>query len=1197
MEFKYPVAQADGKEYTAEELYGLLADEDSGYYLLSANRLWHGGVHFTNKKFPQCVNDVSIRAIADGKVVAYRLNDVHEYVEQTVSPAGEALREPIKHRYSTGFCLIKHEYEIKKSEAQKKQEADAKKQQETQQRVQQTASQLNGQQITIKGGSRNRYSVTDGKVGVKNGTYAAGTKLDIISVNQTLHGDYYYAKVRQENTTEEFFIALLDKEGNPLKSGGNPFFDMPQAATPNTPTQPATAQATNNNQPSNTDGNKAKKNTDSYKLTFYSLYMHLSAYEDYLPKKGEKKQVQKQTFTIKATDLNVREKFRGEGGQAIGYISDGATIEAEINADTLKTTGNITDLKATIKSGSVTKGSNTVKQVGDVIWVPIRSGNNRYIVEALPQLPTPPKEKTRPNYWQGTVTAGVSSASKDQQNASGLEIYASKADLEKRINRIAVLNANASNKFTYESDKVELIKSTDGKPSVLLAECKPAAGAQFSYAKGEPVAMPSVFWTTVDTSKSIIIEKLEPKQFNSVVKCNIDIKAGDALGYMGLYETPTQTGEQKSKRQVHVEVFIGDGKDVNFLLNNPLKLTDGKQYIRLPKGTGLFDKPVPQSPATADATGAQPATTTPQASPAASYTLTRDHVFALGKITLEKDPDGKEWYVIAAEKHSGRVQKTATRPEVVNQHEWTKLGFQKVQETNSNSDGYLDLDKMPQIFKDIHTQIDTNKNGKIEESELQAALKDSDLREQWCKFIAYHPTEWRVDTSPLIACFAKILISPLITGARLLFGQSLLDQETKRMLKLSFWEKVGHANSTEVYHFHPVAFIEHISQSQGIGWARSPFAELLGRVESKNDYSAYNRTTPSLRSFYNTNLTTLTIKQVQDKQAARDMFATGRFQVIPDTLTAAVKSLKLGTSLKYDMTTQDKIFEEYLIKVKRPQIINYLEGDGSVEDAIYAWAKEFASAGVRKGKPISKGRVAAFEGSSYYQGDGLNSAHIMPDEMVRVLEESKANAHIYRRTGQDTNSTDVNNQDTELSGRAWVARFPNSNSTADLNSPFRENVNSFISALRAAGATVTISSTYRPPERAYLMHWSYNIATRGQDPRTVPAREGVNINWVHMDEQGNYSSTKSVQAARDMVNGYNIAFQPSLTTNHAGRTAIDMTITWSGTLNIVNAQGTTVAITSTPRTGAGNTDLHTVGRSYSVLKLVSDAPHWSANGR
>lgn len=78
-----------------------------------------------------------------------------------------------------------------------------------------------------------------------------------------------------------------------------------------------------------------------------------------------------------------------------------------------------------------------------------------------------------------------------------------------------------------------------------------------------------------------------------------------------------------------------------------------------------------------------------------------------------------------------------------------------------------------------------------------------------------------------------------------------------------------------------------------------------------------------------------------------------------------------------------------MIKIKRKNIIKYLEQDGDVEDAIYDWAKEFASAGVRKGKTISKGRIAAFEGSSYYQGDRLNSAHILPDKMVEALKVSK----------------------------------------------------------------------------------------------------------------------------------------------------------------------------------------------------------------
>jgi len=45
---------------------------------------------------------------------------------------------------------------------------------------------------------------------------------------------------------------------------------------------------------------------------------------------------------------------------------------------------------------------------------------------------------------------------------------------------------------------------------------------------------------------------------------------------------------------------------------------------------------------------------------------------------------------------------------------------------------------------------------------------------------------------------------------------------------------------------------------------------------------------------------------------------------------------------------QGKIFNEYIIKINHPAIINYLEGNGSVEEAIYDWAKEFASAGVRR---------------------------------------------------------------------------------------------------------------------------------------------------------------------------------------------------------------------------------------------------------
>ena len=58
-----------------------------------------------------------------------------------------------------------------------------------------------------------------------------------------------------------------------------------------------------------------------------------------------------------------------------------------------------------------------------------------------------------------------------------------------------------------------------------------------------------------------------------------------------------------------------------------------------------------------------------------------------------------------------------------------------------------------------------------------------------------------------------------------------------------------------------------------------------------------------------------------------------------------------------------------------------------------------------------------------------------------------------------------------------------------------------------------------------------------------------------------------------------------------------MNITWNGTLNIADAKGKVVSIQSLPRTGAGNHQLWDVGRTYGVIKLPADHPHWSDDGR
>jgi hypothetical protein len=187
-----------------------------------------------------------------------------------------------------------------------------------------------------------------------------------------------------------------------------------------------------------------------------------------------------------------------------------------------------------------------------------------------------------------------------------------------------------------------------------------------------------------------------------------------------------------------------------------------------------------------------------------------------------------------------------------------------------------------------------------------------------------------------------------------------------------------------------------------------------------------------------------------------------------------------------------------------------------------------------------------------------------------------------------------------LSGPEWVSQFPTSKSEDDLVEPFRTNAKNFLSALSDCSAEITISATYRPPQRAYLMHYCFQIANNNLDPALVDPYNGigdpVDIDWVHLDPiLGNPDPAASRAAAAAMVHAYGIAYGPVLVTRHSEGLAIDMNISWSGILTIVDGTGNAVTIASLPRTGA-NADLQAVGKSYGVIKLATDPPHWSSDG-
>lgn len=172
------------------------------------------------------------------------------------------------------------------------------------------------------------------------------------------------------------------------------------------------------------------------------------------------------------------------------------------------------------------------------------------------------------------------------------------------------------------------------------------------------------------------------------------------------------------------------------------------------------------------------------------------------------------------------------------------------------------------------------------------------------------------------------------------------------------------------------------------------FADLVGRAESKNDYSAFNDTYTDqsgrrrVKAHYNTNLTSMTLGEVMARQKAGEIFAAGRYQVIPNTLQEAVQNLGLDPSQKFDQALQDRIFKEYLITQKRPEIGALLAGKGSVGAAMLAASQEWAGLGVAPGTRLRNGRIAR-GGESYYAGDGLNAAGTTPEQVRAALLASR----------------------------------------------------------------------------------------------------------------------------------------------------------------------------------------------------------------
>ncbi|MCW2457637.1 UNVERIFIED_ORG: hypothetical protein M2414_005410 [Rahnella aquatilis] len=528
------------------------------------------------------------------------------------------------------------------------------------------------------------------------------------------------------------------------------------------------------------------------------------------------------------------------------------------------------------------------------------------------------------------------------------------------------------------------------------------------------------FWVTLDPELMVPDGELaelmpewmhlaqEKGTFNEVVVTDGSdcwkVTAGTPLGFLGCMESPG-TGAIIAEKEwyAHLEVLSVDTGMQDFLANAH-SVTAGKHYVIAQKGQALSIR----------------------CGEAGNYTfkegtakLGQQVIISRSEANPTQDPSGKWWFNIMG---GGWLPQEDISE--AGQYDLMKLGFMPLEEniagdqTDTPFESWVpevfgqvsrtaeqghsnQYSLVPQFYRDVLEKM--GQDGKISGEEIRRALtiRDPLVRDVVSRMVVKHHSEWFGGRS---------------TGRWDGFYKMLGPLETEYCEKwqadLEWMSKVPPFNQdVSIWHMHPVVFLDAISTPKTKSWAHSPFGKLIGQAESNNNYNAYNGASiHGYRPTYHGELTILTISEVLKKQEGKEIFATGRFQVIHDTLKAAVDSLNLDVNEKYNEEMQDNIFDNYLVKMKRHYIGDYLCGTGSLSSAMYASAQEWASVGIRKGQLkqkiplldaaghkqydsdhnlITTQHPATFEGESYYNGDGINHASITPKQLEEALLNSK----------------------------------------------------------------------------------------------------------------------------------------------------------------------------------------------------------------
>jgi peptidoglycan hydrolase-like protein with peptidoglycan-binding domain len=260
------------------------------------------------------------------------------------------------------------------------------------------------------------------------------------------------------------------------------------------------------------------------------------------------------------------------------------------------------------------------------------------------------------------------------------------------------------------------------------------------------------------------------------------------------------------------------------------------------------------------------------------------------------------------------------------------------------------------------------------------------------------------------------------------------------------------------------------------------------------------------------------------------LFAVGKYQMIgphngdpPDsvgTFKRAVDALGISPNEVFTPELQEKMFANYLITSKRPEINEYIsgvtQGASGLEKAQVALAQEFASVG----DPTNGGR-------SYYDNDrGGNAASIKPEDAANALNQMRERYAANKQNGlSDTAAYDAL-RDQPVSQQT-VAQTASAQSRDYLmKGDIGERVEVLQKALNANGANLKVDGDFGEASKSAVENYqrANHLTVDGVAGREVLSKLGI----AQEQKQTSATDTQSQAAASAALAGLSSLNKPDL---------------------------------------------------------------------